>query len=113
MAGGTRMVRIWRKLADFSTALIWSCDTEIRKGARRGTKGLFWNTDGTDLAETRGFFNYVVFNNCVENLRIITDFLVAARPFRFRGSTFAAIYGFRLSSVSLGMMPMISATINQ
>jgi hypothetical protein len=29
---------------------------------------LFWNADGTDLTETRGFFN------CVENLRITTDY---------------------------------------
>ena len=27
--------------------------------ARRGTKGLFWNADKTDLAEARGFFNFV------------------------------------------------------
>jgi hypothetical protein len=38
------------------------------------------NADKTDLAEARGFFNFVVFNNFVENLRITTDFLAAARP---------------------------------
>jgi hypothetical protein len=31
------------------------------------------NADGTDLTETHGFFNCVVFNNCVENLRTTTD----------------------------------------
>jgi hypothetical protein len=45
------------------------------------------NADGTDLTETHGFFN------CVENLRMTTDFLAAARPFRLYGGTFAAIIG--------------------
>ena len=40
------------------------------------------NAEDTDLAEARGFFNFVVFNNFVENLRIITDFVAAVRPFR-------------------------------
>ena len=38
------------------------------------------NADDADLAETHGFFNCVVFNNCVENLRITTDFMAAVRP---------------------------------
>jgi hypothetical protein len=50
------------------------------------------NADKTDLAEARGFFNFVVFNNCVENLRITTDFLAAARPFRDH-RRFSAIIG--------------------
>jgi hypothetical protein len=31
------------------------CGTEIRRGARRNTKVLFWNADGTDLTDARGF----------------------------------------------------------
>ena len=46
--GGTRMTRIWRKPADFSTALIWGCGTEIRRGARRNTKILFWKAEITN-----------------------------------------------------------------
>ena len=53
--------------------------------AQRNTKGLFWNADKTDLAEARGFFNFVVFNNFVENLLKPADFLAAARLFRVFG----------------------------
>jgi hypothetical protein len=65
--------------------------------AQRDTK-FFLNTDYTDLTETHGFFNCVVFNNFVEYLRITTDF------WPLRGHRrFSAIIGVT------GVMPMISA----
>ena len=67
------------------------------KKARRGTKGLFWNADYTDLAETRGFS---------------TALKIYGLPLIFwplRGHFVFAVALSRLSSVSLGVTPMISA----
>jgi hypothetical protein len=58
--------------------LRWLSGVEARSRSR-SIFSVGGHTDDTDLAETRGFFN------CVENFRINTDLMAAARPFRLLG----------------------------